>query len=267
MALTIYLLYLFLTWSENLAVSILAPFVDEFYFPGLGLIIGVLLILAMGFLLSQHSIRLIFQFIERPFTNVPVVKSIYSSVKSFADYFTPSTGESRQQVVILRHPDYPIEIVGMVTRKSLADLPEGFLPGERVAVYLPMSYMVGGYTVFVPSDWVQAIDMSVEEAMRSSLIAWMAAETDPLAEEVTETPLEELMEKVVVRTTKAAASAQTSAHAANSAAETATTEADRAEQAAQEAEAAAEAAKNAEQASTQENDVAEPTARPTQGTQ
>lgn len=34
--------------------------------------------------------------------------------------------------------------------------------------------MIGGYTVFVPTEWVQPIDMSVEEAMRSSLIAWMA---------------------------------------------------------------------------------------------
>jgi len=35
-----------------------------------------------------------------------------------------------------------------------------------VAVYLPMGYMIGGYTVFVPADWVQPIAMSVEEAMR-----------------------------------------------------------------------------------------------------
>ena len=37
-----------------------------------------------------------------------------------------------------------------------------------------MGYMIGGYTVFVPQEWVQPIQMSVEEAMRSSLIAWMA---------------------------------------------------------------------------------------------
>jgi len=43
-----------------------------------------------------------------------------------------------------------------------------------VAVYLPMGYMIGGYTVFVPRDWINPIQMSVEEAMRSSLIAWMA---------------------------------------------------------------------------------------------
>ena len=67
-----------------------------------------------------------------------------------------------------------MEIVGLVTRRSFADLPGGFLPGNRVAVYLPMGYMIGGYTVFVPIDWVHPIAMSVEEAMRSSLIAWMA---------------------------------------------------------------------------------------------
>jgi uncharacterized membrane protein len=43
-----------------------------------------------------------------------------------------------------------------------------------VAVYLPMGYMIGGYTVFVPRDWIQPINMSVEEAMRSTLFAWMS---------------------------------------------------------------------------------------------
>ena len=37
--------------------------------------------------------------------------------------------------------------------------------------------MIGGYTVFVPVEWVQPINMTVEEAMRSSLIAWMARPT------------------------------------------------------------------------------------------
>ena len=173
MTLTLYLLYLFLTWSENLAVSVLRPFIGTFYFPGLGLALGVLVILLIGMLFSLERIRSIFQFIERPFTNTPVIKSIYSSLKAFADYFSPSPSPGAQQVVILRHPAYPIEMVGLITRHGVEGLPPGFMPGERVAVYLPMSYMIGGYTVFVPADWVQPIDMSVEEAMRSSLIAWL----------------------------------------------------------------------------------------------
>jgi uncharacterized membrane protein len=57
----------------------------------------------------------------------------------------------------------------------MSDLPQGLASDDNIAVYLPMGYMIGGYTVFVPRSWVQAIDMSVEEAMRSSLIAWMSA--------------------------------------------------------------------------------------------
>jgi uncharacterized membrane protein len=104
-----------------------------------------------------------------------VVKSIYSSLKEFADYFSPQRSQSAQQmVVILRMPGQDLEVVGLVTRQRVDDLPAGFLQGDRVAVYLPMGYMIGGYTVFVPRAWVQPIDMSVEEAMRSTLFAFMS---------------------------------------------------------------------------------------------
>lgn len=173
-ALTLYLLYIFLAWTEKLTLWILSPLIGSFYVPGMGLVSGVLIILLIGYLVSKPKVRHLLAFAELPFTNLPVVKSIYSSLKSFADYFSPTGKQGEQSVVILRMPDHPLEIVGLVTRRSFADLPPGFLPGERVAVYLPMGYMIGGYTVFVPVEWVQPIDMTVEEAMRSSLIAWMA---------------------------------------------------------------------------------------------
>lgn len=172
--LTVYLLYLFLTWSESLAMQVIRPFVGDVYLPGMGLVLGVLGIFILGVIVSQPFMGRLLSLFEFPFTNLPVVKSIYSSLKSFADYFSPTHEQSPQQVVALRMPGQALEIVGMVTRQSLADLPDGLLRGDRVAVYLPMGYMIGGYTVFVPRDWVHVIDMSVEEAMRQSLIAWMA---------------------------------------------------------------------------------------------
>ena len=42
-----------------------------------------------------------------------------------------------------------------------------------VAVYVPMSYMVGGYTIFIPKSLITPINMSVEEAMKNSLLAWL----------------------------------------------------------------------------------------------
>ena len=172
--LTLYVLYIFLAWMETLTLWVLRPVIGSFYIPGMGLVFGVAGIVLIGYLVSKQSVRKLLSFAELPFTNLPVVKSIYSSLKSFADYFSPSGKDGEQSVVILRMPGHAMEIVGLITRREFADLPEGFLPGERVAVYLPMGYMIGGYTVFVPVEWVQPIAMSVEEAMRSSLIAWMA---------------------------------------------------------------------------------------------
>ncbi|PWF25390.1 DUF502 domain-containing protein [Corticimicrobacter populi] len=174
LALTLYLLYIFLFWMENMSMSVLHPFFGNFYIPGMGLVLGVLIIMLIGYLASLERIQKLFLLVELPFNNLPVVKSIYSSIKNFADYFSSSTKAGSQQVVLLRMPGHQFELVGLVTRRDMEGLPEGFLPGSRVAVYLPMGYMIGGYTVFVPESWVHPIQMSVEEAMRSSLIAWMA---------------------------------------------------------------------------------------------
>lgn len=173
LGLTVYLLYLFLSWSESLARQLMWPLIGDFYVPGLGLVLGVVAIFVLGVVVSQPWLGRLLSLVELPFTNLPVVKSIYSSLKSFADYFSPGHTQSPQQVVVLRQPGGEWEVVGMVTRQEWNDLPGQLLGGERVAVYLPMGYMIGGYTVFVPRTWVTPIDMSVEEAMRQSLIAWM----------------------------------------------------------------------------------------------
>jgi len=176
---TIYLLYLFLNWAESFAMWWLRPIVGDFHLPGFGLIVGIGVIVLLGFLISQPLARRLLSFVELPFTNLPVVKSVYSSLKSFADYFTPHNDQVAQQVVILRLPGHELEIVGLITRQDLSSLPAGFLDGDRVAVYLPMGYMIGGYTVFVPRAWVTPIDMSVEAVMRASLFAWMGKNETP----------------------------------------------------------------------------------------
>jgi len=73
-------------------------------------------------------------------------------------------------------PGTELSIVGLITRQSMQGLPQGISAlDDRVAVYLPMGYMIGGYTVFVPRSWTTPLDMSVEEAMRMALIAFMAS--------------------------------------------------------------------------------------------
>jgi uncharacterized membrane protein len=174
-ALTVYLFYMFFRWSEALAMQLIRPFIGEFYVPGMGLLLGITGIFLLGFVVSHPAVGKLLSLVELPFTNLPVVKSIYSSLKDFANYFSPRSDQAAQQTVVaLKMPGHALEVVGLLTRQHVDDLPGGFLRGDRVAVYLPMGYMIGGYTVFVPRAWVAPIDMSVEEAMRASLFAWMS---------------------------------------------------------------------------------------------
>lgn len=173
-AVTVYVLYLFIAWVESIARWAVRPLIGDLYLPGLGIVLGAAMILGLGFLISQPVTARLLAWVELPFTNLPVVRSIYSSLKSFADYFSPHKKDAQQQVVMLKLPGNEMAMVGLVTRPSMAGLPSGLAELEHVAVYLPMGYMIGGYTVFVPRSWATPIDMSVEEAMRASLLAWMA---------------------------------------------------------------------------------------------
>jgi len=176
LGLTIYFFYVFLIWVEKFSLWLLRPFIGDVYIPGMGIAIGLVSIVLVGYLVSHQNVHKLLALIEFPFTNLPVVKSIYSSLKSFADYFAPHKESSGQQAVIVKVPGQAMEIVGLITRDHVYGLPEGFMQGDRVAVYFPMGYMIGGYTVFVPRDWCQPIAMRVQDVMRASLFAWMTQE-------------------------------------------------------------------------------------------
>lgn len=170
--LTIYVLVKFLTIFEQISAPILNWFLGEYYVPGMGLAMGIFFLVFLGYLGSQRFWERIFSFFEVPFKNTPIVKSIYSAIKNLADYFS-GDGERSAQVVIVKHPTLDIEMIGFLTRPTLNEMPKEFTKEDKVGVYFPMSYQIGGYTAFIPRSWVRKTDIPVEVAMRSALTAWM----------------------------------------------------------------------------------------------
>lgn len=177
--LTIYFLYVLWSWSELFFESWIRPFVGAAYVPGMGLIIGLSSIVILGYLISHRLILKLLSMIEFPFSHIPVVKSIYLSLKNFADYFNPAQAAAGHQAVIVKSPHHDLEMVGLITLQSGDAFPGGFSQKNRVAVFLPMGYNIGGYTVFVPRKWVTPVEMSAEEVMRNSLFAWMVNSKEP----------------------------------------------------------------------------------------
>ncbi|MGR9092004.1 MAG: DUF502 domain-containing protein, partial [Gammaproteobacteria bacterium] len=80
---------------------------------------------------------------------------------------------------------HQVVMIGLLMRDDVTDIGFGDDAGDRVAVYLPMSYQIGGFAIFVPRAWVSRIDMPVETALRETLTGWIGSEADN-----TETPVE-----------------------------------------------------------------------------
>ena len=68
------------------------------------------------------------------------------------------------------------QLIGFMTSTAPDALSRAGVPGERVAVYLPMSYQIGGYTLYVERERIIPLDMDVEEAMRMVLTAGIAGD-------------------------------------------------------------------------------------------
>ena len=76
-----------------------------------------------------------------------------------------------EQVVAVNIGDTGMQVIGFVTQALPERLPEGFRDDDSILVYLPLSYMIGGYAVLMPRSAVRPLDMNMEEAMRFTLTA------------------------------------------------------------------------------------------------
>ena len=136
------------------------------YVPGMGLVSGLVLIALIGLLSHVLIFQKLFNLGEAIFHRLPLVKTIYTAIKDFIAYLSPEKANEMGKVVLVQLPDQSFQLIGFVTREHFADL--SFTPAadDPVAVYLPMSYMIGGYTLFLPRDCLTPLDIPFEEAMR-----------------------------------------------------------------------------------------------------
>lgn len=167
--LTLYLLY----WLAVSAETLLGELIPhELYLPGVGVATALLSAFTVGVLMHSQPVQRLFERGERFFFyRLPLVKSVYSSIRDFLDYFSPSRKKDFQQVVAVTLADSGVRLIGFVTQASPSQLPEALQDTDSVLVYLPMSYMIGGYAVLVPRTAIQPLNISMEEAMRFVLTA------------------------------------------------------------------------------------------------
>lgn len=129
-----------------------------FDMPGLGLVVMVGLLLALGFVTSSVIGNRLVEAAERWVARVPLVKIVYQALRELVGAFV---GDKKGFDKPVRVELGGVVAFGFVTRDAL---PIAGLSGY-VAVYFPQSYNVAGNVVAVPAESVSALDVKSSELM------------------------------------------------------------------------------------------------------
>ena len=173
-ALTAAVLAWFLMATENYLGEIIRHLLPDLpYWPGLGIVLGIALIFAAGILVNARIARLLLGYADSLLARIPVVKTIYLSIRDVAAFMSGDSQKSFRQVVVVRIQE--MRLIGFVTTEDPKGLPGRTAAEKIIGVYLPMSYGIGGYTVYLPKALVEPLDMSLEDAMRVTMSGGVSA--------------------------------------------------------------------------------------------
>jgi uncharacterized membrane protein len=135
-------------------------------FPGTGILISFTIITLIGYIVSKIATTTIIDFIEKFLSKIPIVRTIYSSMKDFSEAII---GEKKKfsEPVLVKMGDSGIIKLGFVTQKDLSQLKLQ----NHSAVYFPYSYSFMGSLSIVPNDRLIPAEVNSTELMKFILSA------------------------------------------------------------------------------------------------
>jgi uncharacterized membrane protein len=170
-----------LWWMARGAEEILGGLLMKFlpggwYIPGMGVVSALAMTILIGLLTHVILFQKLFALGDAILNRLPLVKTIYSALKDFITYLSPDSKMALSKVVLVKVPGQQFEQLGFVTREDFSRLPLQLTADEPIAVYLPMSFQIGGYTLFLPRSCLTQVDMSFEEGMKLVLTGAVSRE-------------------------------------------------------------------------------------------
>ncbi|AHE67933.1 DUF502 domain-containing protein [Legionella oakridgensis] len=169
--LTLYFLWWLLESIEATFSQFLKAMLGSYYVPGMGLLTALLIVFAIGLLLqiyiTQHLNHALNKFIGK----LPILGELYISLQSIIKYLTTPTKPARQEVVMVHFENLNLNMLGIVTRTNFEASPAGIGDESLISVYIPMSYQIGGFTIYVPKTSVTPVDLTAKEALKWAFMA------------------------------------------------------------------------------------------------
>jgi uncharacterized membrane protein len=136
------------------------------HIPGFGVILALVILLVVGAVVSNFLGRQLLKLWDSLLNRIPVVRSVYSSVKQVSDTLFSDSGNAFRKALLVQWPREGIWTIAFQTGTPGGGV-EQHLPGEYISVYVPTTpNPTGGYFVMLPKTDCIELDMSVDEALK-----------------------------------------------------------------------------------------------------
>ena len=146
-----------------------------FAVPGLGLIISIILLFLLGIIASNFIGRSLIKSGENLLGRVPVVSSVYKSLKQIVQTVADQKDRAFRDVCLIEYPKKDVWAIGFVTA-DLAGEPAKALGDDMVCVFVPTTpNPTSGFLLFVKKDSIQILDMTPEEGAKMIISGGMVS--------------------------------------------------------------------------------------------
>lgn len=150
-----------------------------FPIPGLGFVLALIVLLGTGLLVTNLVGRQLVRWWEGLLQRIPVVRSIYSGSKSFAETVLSAKGQAFKQVLLLQYPRQGIWSIGFLSADGLTEVNER-LNDDLICVFVPTTpNPTSGFIMMVPRRDVVFLDLTVDEAMKMILTLGVVVPKQP----------------------------------------------------------------------------------------
>lgn len=147
--------------------------------PGLGVLVMALLLLATGVFVTNVFGQWWVRQWDRLLARIPIVKSIYSSVKQVSDTLFSSDGNAFREAVLVQYPHQGSWTIAFVTGRPSTEV-AAHLPGDHVSLYVPTTpNPTSGFFLMMPRSAVHVLHMSVDEALKYIISMGVVAPPPP----------------------------------------------------------------------------------------
>lgn len=166
---TLYLIYVVARFIDGIWGKLINMyFVKHFGFavPGIGIILAIFTIIAVGFVATNFIGKRVFMGVEGWFLKFPLIKQIYPSMRQIVKSLMSKDSPAFKKVALVEYPSKGIWSVGFITNESFKKAND--LSGRELVHVLiattptPLS----GFLILVPKEDVKILDISIEEGLR-----------------------------------------------------------------------------------------------------